>query len=59
MEFLIGGLLIGITLTLTVINTIKLRRKPKQEPVEVTEEQKRREEAFQRLMNYRGTPNND
>jgi hypothetical protein len=53
MEFLIGGVLIGVCLVLTIRNTILLRQKAAK-PEEVSDEQKRREEEYEALMNYRG-----
>lgn len=53
MAYLFGGILIGITMVLTLYNTFQLSKK--QGTVEpMTEEQKRREEEFDALMNYRG-----
>lgn len=53
LAFLIGGLLIGTCLVLTVRNTILLRKK--EQPAEQeSDEQKNREDEFNRLMNYRG-----
>ena len=53
MEFLIGGVLIGVCLAMTIRNTILLRQKASK-PEEVSDEQKRREEEYEALMNYRG-----
>jgi hypothetical protein len=51
--FLIGGILIGGIGVLTVINTLKLR--PKTIKVtEPTEEQKRQEEQFQAMLDFKG-----
>lgn len=56
MTTLIFGILIGACFVLTVENTILIHMKPKKkdEPEEMTEEQKRREEEFDALMNFRG-----
>ena len=56
MTTLIFGILIGACLVLTIENTILIHMKPKKkdEPEEMTEEQKRREEEFDALMNFRG-----
>ena len=54
MEFLIGGVLIGLTMALTIYNTVKLHRKEPAAADTMSEEQKRREEEFEALMNYRG-----
>ena len=51
--FLIGGILIGGIGALTVLNTMKLR--PKEVKVhEPTEEQKRQEEQFQAMLDFKG-----
>ena len=54
MEFLIGGILLGITMVLTLYNTLMLHRKAETKVEPMTEEQKRREEEYDALMNYRG-----
>ena len=54
LAFLIGGLLIGACLILTIQNTVKVNRKKQAPEDTATDEQKRREEEFSRLMNYRG-----
>lgn len=54
MAFLIGGILLGLTMALTVYNTVKIHRNPETNVEPMTEEQKRREEEFDALMNYRG-----
>ena len=51
--FLIGGILIGGIGVLTVLNTLKLR--PNEVKVhEPTEEQKRQEEQFQAMLDFKG-----
>ena len=56
MTTLIFGILIGACFVLTIENTILIHMKPKKNEPEpmMTEEQKRREEEFDALMNYRG-----
>ena len=54
MAYLVGGILIGLTMALTIYNTIKLNRKTETKAEPMTDEQKRREEEFDALMNYRG-----
>jgi len=54
MTFLIGGILLGLTMALTIYNTVKLHRKTETKVEPMTEEQKRREEEFDMLMNFRG-----
>lgn len=51
--FLIGGILIGGIGVLTVINTLKLRQK-EVKVSEPSEEQKRQEEQFQAMLDYKG-----
>lgn len=51
--FLIGGILIGGIGVLTVMNTLKLR-KPDVKVTEPSEEQKRQEEQFQAMLDYKG-----
>lgn len=50
--FLIGGILIGVIGALTVRNTLKLREKVTVS--EPSEEQKRAEEQFQAMLDYKG-----
>lgn len=50
---LIGGILIGGIGVLTVINTLKLRQK-EVKVSEPSEEQKRQEEQFQAMLDYKG-----
>jgi hypothetical protein len=50
--FLIGGILIGVIGALTVRNTLKLREKVTVS--EPSEEQKRQEEQFQAMLDYKG-----
>lgn len=50
--FLIGGILIGAIGALTVRNTLKLRERVTVS--EMTEEQKRQEEQFQAMLDYKG-----
>lgn len=61
MTTLIFGILIGACFVLTVENTILIHRKPKEKPVELTEEQKRKADEEKRnqdewdaMMNYKG-----
>ena len=62
MTTLIFGILIGACFVLTVENTILLHRNPpKEKPVELTEEQKRKADEEKRnqdewdaMMNYKG-----
>ena len=51
--FLIGGILIGGIGVLTVINTLRLRQK-EVKVSEPSEEQKRQEEQFQAMLDYKG-----
>ena len=54
MEFLIGGILIGLTMALTVYNTIKLHKKQEIKEEPMTEKEKRIERDVEAMMNYRG-----
>lgn len=56
LAFLIGGILIGACLVLTVRNTLKLRPKPLKVE-EPSDEQKRLDAEYNAMMNYRGRTN--
>lgn len=57
MAYLLGGVLIGLTMALTVYNTILLHKKDSVKVEEPSEEQKKREKQFDALMNFRGRTN--
>lgn len=54
MAYLIGGILIGLTMALTIYNTFVLHRKHEQTAVPMTEQEKRVAEDIEAMMNYRG-----
>lgn len=51
--FLIGGILIGAIGALTVYNTVRLRPKTVK-PEEPSDRQKKLDEQYEAMMNYRG-----
>ena len=54
MAYLIGGILIGLTMALTIYNTFVLHRKQEQTAAPMTEQEKRVAEDIEAMMNYRG-----
>ena len=54
MAFLIGGILIGLTMALTIYNTYLLHRKKETAAAPMTEQEKRVAEDIEAMMNYRG-----
>lgn len=54
MAYLIGGILIGMTMALTIYNTYLLHRKKETTAAPMTEQEKRVAEDIEAMMNYRG-----
>ena len=54
MEFLIGGILLGLTMALTIYNTVKLHKKQETNVEPMSEKEKRIAQDVEAMMNYRG-----